>query len=208
MKNQEERHEDVKQFDSGHGVEGMKAPVRSHRVTTIGQQRWKTSVFLLVLALFVGLFFGQGMIANAQPTVENGTNPNGTIPPGGTIPAPLPDPTAGQIRIIHLAPIAPAQNDTTVDICTALNTPVAGLTGLQYLETSGYISLAPGTYQWSVGTPGCTTLLYTLPPFASTRGSISTILIVGGANGQPLTSIFVVDELGQFNRLYIPIVQR
>jgi len=30
---------------------------------------------------------------------------------------------------------------------------------------------------------------------------------VGGANGQPLTSVFVVDVLGEFNQIYLPIIR-
>ncbi|HRW05671.1 MAG TPA: hypothetical protein P5121_11275 [Caldilineaceae bacterium] len=168
---------------------------------------WKR--YLLVLALLFGVSFlyHQGFIVHAQQAVAGGTAPNGTIPPGGTIPGPVVDPAQGQVRVLHLAPIATDLNDTAVDICMAVGTPVAGLTGLRYLESSGYIALAPGTYQWSVGTPGCTTLRYQLPPFALAPGSVSTILIVGGANGQPLTSVFVVDVLGEFNQIYLPIIR-
>jgi len=93
-----------------------------------------------------------------------------------------------------------------VAVCSALGTPVDGLSGLFYLANSGYIALEPGLYDWFVGTPGCATQLFDLPPFRATPGSVATILLVGGANGQPLTSVLVVDEVGQ-NRLYLPIIR-
>jgi hypothetical protein len=160
---------------------------------------------LFVLLTAFAMLYNSHQSANAQSAIH-GTNPNGTIPPGGTLPPPLPDATQGQVRVLHLAPIATDLSATAVDICTEGGTPIAGLTGLVYLDSSGYLSFAPGTYDWFVGSPGCATTLLDLSPFVLGPGSVSTLLIVGGAAGQPLGSVLLVDTLGQINRLYLPIV--
>ncbi|MEZ4614347.1 MAG: hypothetical protein R2867_02370 [Caldilineaceae bacterium] len=107
-----------------------------------------------------------------------------------------------------MAPISADWAATEVDICAAVGDPVPGLTGLHYLESSGYLALAPGTYDWAVGTPGCTTVLLDLPPFLLASGSVSTILIVGDNVNQPLNSVFLVDILGQVYQLYLPLINR
>ncbi len=173
-------------------------PAKTHPIHTLLPKRY---LLLFLLLTAIAIFYSSNQPVNAQA----GTN--GTIPPGGTIPAPQPDAAQGQVRVLHLAPIAADLNDTAVDICTEIGEPVAGLTGLVYLETSGYQLLPPGSYDWFVGTPGCATMLLDLPPFLLARGSVSTLLIVGGANGQELNSIFVVDLLGQVYQRYLPIVR-
>lgn len=170
---------------------------------------WKRYLLLLTVLVATSLFYSSYISVGAQAILEgNETTPNGTIPPGGTIPPPTTDPTQGQVRVFHLAPFAAESSATAIDICETVGSPVAGLTGLVYLENSGYITVAPGTYDWAVGTPGCTTLLLDLPPFVTAPGSVATILVTGGANNQPLTSVFIVDELGQQNQLYLPLIHR
>jgi len=173
------------------------------------QSAWKRYLLLFILLVATTLFYSYSNTANGQSIVAgNGTTPNGTIPPGGTIPPPSTNPTQGQVRVLHLAPIATDSNDTAIDICAAVGNPVAGLTGIIYRENRDYITVAPGMYDWFVGTPGCTTILLDLPTFVTAPGSIATILITGGANGHPLTSIFIVDELGQQMQLYLPLIHR
>lgn len=132
----------------------------------------------------------------------------GTIPPGGTLPEPpTPVPGAGLVRVLHLAPFDTNLANTAVDICTEAGAPVVGLTDLVYLEQSGYSTLTPGVYDWTVSTPGCTTVVLDLPAFTLKAGSVLTLLIVGGGN-QPLNSVLLVDrEAGAF-AVNLPIIYR
>ena len=166
----------------------------------------KRYLYLFILLTAITVLYSNNQPVKAQAGLS-GTTPHGTIPPGGTIPAPQPDIALGQVRVLHLAPIAADPNDTEIDICTESGDPVAGLTGLVYLENSGYQLFPPGSYDWFVGTPGCTTMLLDLPPFLLAPGSVSSILIVGGANSQSLNSIFVVDLLGRAYQRFLPIVR-
>lgn len=172
-------------------------------VCTLLCQRY---LILFILLTAIALFYSNNQAVNAQAG-NNGTNSQGTIPPGGTIPAPQPDIALGQVRVLHLAPIAVDLNDTEIDICTESGDPVAGFAGLVYLENSGYQLFSPGSYDWFVGTPGCATELLDLPPFLLAPGGASTLLVVGGANGQPLNSLFVIDLLGRMHQRYLPIVR-
>lgn len=135
------------------------------------------------------------------------TVPGGTIPPGGTLPAPpTPTPGTGLVRVIHLAPFDNTVADTAIDICTQSGDPVPGLTGLVYLEQSGYLALPPGTYDWTVSTPGCGTVALELPAFTLQPGMVLTLLVVGGGN-QPLSSVLLVEQEGQ-KYLYLPLVAK
>ncbi|MEZ4860002.1 MAG: DUF4397 domain-containing protein [Caldilineaceae bacterium] len=159
-------------------------------------------LFVVILGLSSWHMLATRTTANAA---SNETLPGGTIPPGGTLPEPPPaNPQAGLVRVIHLAPFATEVSATAVDICDG-GAPVAGLTGLVYLEQSGYVTLAPNTYTWTVATPGCTATQLTLPPFTLRAGTILTLLIVGGGN-QPLTSVLTVDEAGQASFVYLPFI--
>ncbi len=166
----------------------------------------KRYLFLFILLTAITILYANNQQVNAQVGL-NGTTPHETIPPGGTIPAPQPDLTQGQVRVLHLAPIAVDLNNTEIDICTESGEPVAGFTGLVYLDNSGYQLLPPASYDWYVGTPGCTTMLLDLPPFLLAPSTVATILIVGGANSQPLSSTLVIDQLGWIYQRYLPIVR-
>jgi len=189
------------QFTSSH------ATAQTAASATISVLRHKRTLLIFLLLTSISIFYATNQSVNAQSGI-NSSDLNGTIPPGGTIPAPQPDATQGQVRVLHLAPFATDLNDTEIDICKGVGDPVAGLTGLFYLQTSGYLFFPPGTYDWFVGTPGCATMLLDLPPFLLARGSVSTLLIVGGANSQPLNSIFLIDQLGQVYQRYLPIINR
>lgn len=161
--------------------------------------------YLLVFGLLLVLASQSEAWVMAAPL--NQTTPGGTIPPGGTLPAP-PQPTlgAGLVRVLHLAPFDNTLANTAIDICTQAGAPVAGFTDLVYLEQSGYQSLPAGQYDWAVGTPGCGTVALDLPAFTLQSGAALTILIVGGDN-QALTSVLLVDRVGQ-RGFYLPIIMR
>lgn len=159
--------------------------------------------YLLLFAFLLVLANQSAAWVEAAPL--NQTVPGGTIPPGGTLPPPAP-PTAGSgvVRVIHLAPFDSTIANTTVDICTEAGAPVAGFTGLVYLEQSGYQPLPVGPYDWTVSTPGCGTEVFDLPPFTLQSGAALTLLLVGGDN-QPLTSVLLVDRAGQI-LFHLPII--
>jgi hypothetical protein len=157
-------------------------------------------LFLLLVAL-------AGLSGDWSDAALGQTVPGGTIPPGGTLPAPpTPTPGAALVRVLHLAPFDSDLANTAVDICTQTGDPVAGLTDLVYLAQSGYITLPPGQYDWTVSTPGCGIVALDLPAFALQPGMVLTLLVVGGGN-QPLSSVLLVDRAGQ-SYLYLPIVAK
>jgi hypothetical protein len=164
-------------------------------------------VFFLIFATLTVVYLGQ-LPTNAVASTTAGTMPGGTIPPGGTLPPPVIDPDQGQVRILHLAPIDADLNNTEVDICTEGGTPVTGLTGLLYGEQSNYVTFAPGTQDWVVGTPGCGTALVDIPPFLLAPGTAITIIIAGDGTNQPVRVVLLVDATGRIYKLYLPIIQR
>lgn len=161
--------------------------------------------YLLLFGLLLALAGEAESWVNAAPL--NQTVPGGTIPPGGTLPPPV-SPTAGTglVRVLHLAPFANNIANTAVDVCTQAGDPVAGFTDLVYLEQSGYQPLPAGQYDWTVATPGCGTVALDLPAFTLQPGAALTLLIVGGGN-QPLTSVLLVDRVGQ-SVLYLPVIAK
>lgn len=163
--------------------------------------------FAYLLAFGLLLVLARQSEAWVMAAPLNQTVPGGTIPPGGTLPAP-PQPTlgAGLVRVLHLAPFDNTLANTAVDICTEAGDPVAGFTDLVYLEQSGYQALPSGSYDWTVSTPGCDAVVLDLPAFTLQSGAALTILIVGD-DSQALTSVLLVDRLGQ-RGLYLPIILR
>ena len=168
--------------------------------------RWGRGFCYLLLFVFLLVLANQSA-AWVEAAPRQQTVPGGTIPPGGTLPPPAP-PTAGTgfVRVIHLAPFDSTIANTMVDICTEAGAPVAGFTGLVYLEQSGYQPLPVGPYDWTVETPGCGTVALDLPPFTLQSGAALTLLITGGGN-QPLTSVLLVDRTGQ-GFFYLPLIAR
>ena len=167
-----------------------------------GRQPW------LLLSVFAFVFLCTGFAffeANAQSEPEN-ISANGTIPPGGTVPPPPTDLNNGFIRVVHAAPFAVDINDTAVEVCADLNTPVAGLPTLYYLSSSDYVPFPPREYDWFVGPPGCGSELVDIPEFQLFRDSALTLYILGGANSQPLTSVLSVDRAGLSNVYHLPLI--
>ena len=158
--------------------------------------------FLLLTALTAyGLWTVDGVSAEGAAPLGQ------TIPPGGTIP-PAPEAGAeqGQVNVIHVAPVDSEVIDTGVQICNAeTNTPVTGY--LYYQQQTGYLDLAPDTYDWYVSLAGdnCTNELLDLPPFNIGKGTRISLLIFGDNDNQPLDSLVIVEVLGSFD-LYWPVV--
>jgi hypothetical protein len=131
---------------------------------------------------------------------------NGTIPPGGTLP---PAPVAqwqGQVRVIHLAPLAAALNDTTVDVCREDGSAISGLNGLVYGSQSGYQAFATGNHDWKVTEPGCGALVVDLPQFQLYADTVLTLYLIGDGVNQPFATWVSVDRPGANQVRYLPFL--
>ena len=162
--------------------------------------RWpRHGLFVFVLVLVVC-----GLALLHQPaSAEEQTE---TIPPGGTVPPPPHNLTAGLVRVVHGAPFSPVVADTAVDICQADDTAVAGFTGLVYLTETGYLPFAPGIYDWYVGEPGCVAEVVDIPPFTLFVDAALTIYILGDGVNQPITTVLSVDRAGLNRIQQLPLV--
>lgn len=98
-----------------------------------------------------------------------------------------PLPTAGKIRLTHLAPFAPTAAATAIDVCTGAGTPITGLTNIAYGDSTGYVSLPPGIYDWQIAAAGtnCSTPL-NLPPFSLAAGQVADTFAIGLLNNPEL----------------------
>lgn len=105
---------------------------------------------------------------------------------------------AANVRVGHLAPFAPDPG-TLVDICLQDSIPVLGLEGVAYGDVSGYLMLAPGTYDLKIAAPGCHAILIDPMPHMFVGGDLLSVFAVGDDDNQPL-GIFVLpsDGVGYF----------
>lgn len=166
-----------------------------------GEPRRPARLFSVVVTLFCVL-----MTLALLHQVASAEEETGTIPPGGTMPPPPIDMVNGFVRVVHAAPFAADVNDTAVDICDENDDPIPGLTGLVYLSESGYLPFARGTYDWYVGTPGCTSQLVDIPPFNLFVNTALTLYILGDGTNQPLTTVLSVDRTGLDRVLHLPLI--
>jgi hypothetical protein len=173
-----------------------------HHQNELGQTRdHPLRAWLTVTALFLMLM----ALAALHQSVQAESDGN-TVPPGGTIsPAPQ-DGINGFVRVVHAAPFAPNNANTTVDICDENDQPIPGLTGLAYLNQSNYLPFAPGTYDWYVGTVGCGSLVVEIPAFNLFRDAALTLYILGDGGNQPLTTVLSVDRRGLDKVNYLPLL--
>lgn len=165
---------------------------------------WRRYLFIGLFAVLVVLA-GFSLLtpqAHAAGTLPSGTvPPGGTIPPGGTTPPP-PTAAQGQINIVDQATFSSA-----VDVCTEANVPVTGATGLDYSDQTGFQTFPAGTYDWKVTKPGCGATIVDIPPFKLNPQAVLTLFITGnGSSEQPFNTVLVVQNLGLFFNLYLPII--
>jgi hypothetical protein len=112
----------------------------------------------------------------------------------------------GLLNVIHAAPIDSDINNTALDLCnTADDAKVSG--PLLYGEQTGYQSLDMGAYDWCVAAAGnCGSSLFDIPTFEIRAGTRFSLVIYGGANGQPLATVLIVEDAGKAVRL-LPIIR-
>ena len=157
--------------------------------------------WLMASALFLLL-----MVLGALHQRVQAEGESNTVPPGGTIsPAPH-DGINGFVRVVHAAPFAQSNANTTVDICDENDQPIPGLTGLAYLDQSNYLPFAPGSYDWYVGTVGCGSSVVDIPAFNLFLDAALTIYILGDRSNQPLTTVLSVDRRGFDKINYLPLL--
>ena len=165
------------------------------------------AIFALILALAAVSYLSQTMSARGLGAVPvSDSVPIGeTIPPNGTIP-PASGAQAGEgkINIIHAAPFDANLANTEIQI-TDINGPVNGLSNLQYLEQSGFVSLTPGNYSWTIVRVSDNTPILNLDFYIGSK-EIVTMVITGGANGYPFETFWVY----QVKRLqhFVPYLQK
>lgn len=166
------------------------------------------AIFLTIL----GLSFAQSHADASTSRLLFGTDPTGGTIPGGTIPpGTIPPGTGpifhGLINVIHAAPIDSDINNTAIDICDAESSSKVG-GPLVYGEQTGYEEIALGDYMWFVAPAGtdCGSNLHDISPFPIYAGTTLSVVIYGGANGYPLTSVVIAGAEGQRIQ-FLPIMQ-
>ena len=164
---------------------------------------WRRYLFVALFALLIALagFSLLSPQAQAAGTVPGGTvPPGGTIPPGGTTPPP-PTANQGQINIVDQATFS-----GPVEICTAANVPVTGATSLDYGDQTGFQTFPAGVYDWKVTEPGCGATIVDIPPFKLNPQAVLTLVITGNGSDQPFNTVLVVQNLGLFFNIYLPLI--
>lgn len=113
---------------------------------------------------------------------------------------------AGLLRVVHAAPFTSTVAATAIDVVPdAGGTPI--ITGLQFGNVSSYLTLPSGTaINLKVVPSGQTTpTLIDLPALTLSAGQVSTVIAVGGANGQGLTAL-VLNDLRNDYRVFLPFI--
>lgn len=118
-----------------------------------------------------------------------------------------PPPFFGKVRIVHVAPLDNASLNTEVAIVDQTGRPIDdSFNGLVYRDSSQYITLPAGQYDWRANVLSNASVIE-LDPFMLNSGAIMTLYILGdGTIFQP-AGLLVINELGNPVRdLYLPII--
>ncbi len=91
--------------------------------------------------------------------------------------------------MVHTAPFGPTLESTEVSIRTAGGDLVAGLTGVPYGVSSGYLELPEGTYDLKVASNNGQTNFIDPLPVTLPSGTIATLFAVGDMVNQDLSII-------------------
>lgn len=91
-----------------------------------------------------------------------------------------------QVRVVHAAPFANNPTATAVSIRLDDGTVINGLDNVSYPSSSGFFSLAPGTYDLQVATPDGSSALIDLAPLTLLAGDTVTLYAIGDDTSQPL----------------------
>jgi hypothetical protein len=100
-------------------------------------------------------------------------------------------PTAGnvKVRVVHSAPFGPTAESTEVSIRTAGGDLVAGLQGVPYGVSSGYLELPEGTYDLKVASNNGQVNYIDPLPVELASGTIATLFAVGDIITQDLSIV-------------------
>ena len=101
----------------------------------------------------------------------------------------MPDMGNVKVRVVHSAPFGPTPESTEVSIRTAGGDLVAGLTGVPYGVSSGYLELPEGTYDLKVASNNGQTNYIDPLPVELPSGTIATLFAVGDIITQDLSIV-------------------
>lgn len=121
---------------------------------------------------------------------------NGTAQPLALLP--LVDdnspPAAGNVklRVVHAAPFAASLPATAVSVRTQDGAVVAGLSSVQFAQSSPYFEAPAGVFDLKISTPDGATTLIDPAPVTLAAGTVVTLFAVGDGALQPLgiTAVF------------------
>ncbi|MEM7131371.1 MAG: DUF4397 domain-containing protein [Chloroflexota bacterium] len=115
----------------------------------------------------------------------------------------VPDSGTGKVRIVHVAPFAPKPTDnelptdTQVNIVTQSGERVdSAFEGLLYQESSSFVTMPAGIYDWKVVLPSGDVLV-DLPIFQLFNKAVVTLYIVGDGDVQSPAGLLVINETGE-----------
>lgn len=105
----------------------------------------------------------------------------------------------GKVRVVHVAPFAPGPAvNTAVNLVDQLGNSIKGdvFEGLVYKQSTDYVELPVGIYDWKVNLAINDSMVVDLPPFNLYNGAVATLYILGDGIVQPAAGLYTIHKLG------------
>ena len=132
---------------------------------------------------------GVNLAAGTHYTIA-ATNVLASITPQIITDAPSPVADKAQVRVVHLSADTPA-----VDVLTQAGAPI-GVSNLAYPNATGYLTLAPGSYDLKVCAHADNTVCPLDPPALDLQAGRSySVFAIGSLSGESLTAKVAVDAI-------------